>query len=39
VGQFFEAGQSGWHMGTAKTVTQIEATIYDSVSEWTLVLT
>jgi len=35
----FEAGHSGWHMGTAKTVTQIEATIHDSVSEWTLVLT
>ena len=35
----FEAGQSGWHMGTAKPVTQIEATIHDSVSEWRLVLT
>jgi len=34
-----EAGHSGWHRGTAKTVTQIEATIHDSVSELTLVLT
>ncbi len=31
------AGQSGWHMVTAKPVTQIEATIYDSVSERRLV--
>ena len=28
---------SGWHMGTAKPVTQIEATIHDSVSERRLV--
>jgi hypothetical protein len=32
-------GHSGWHMGTAKTVTQIEATIHDSVSERRLMLT
>ncbi len=28
---------SGWHMGTAKPVTQIETTIHDSVSERRLV--
>ena len=37
IGSVFEAGHSGWHMGTAKPVTQIEATIHDSVSEWRLV--
>ena len=30
---------SGWHMGTAKPLTQIEAMIHDSVSERRLVPT
>ena len=29
----------GWHMGTEKPITQIIATIHDSVSERRLVLT
>jgi hypothetical protein len=37
--QVLGAGQPGWRMRTAKLVTQIEATIHDSVSERRLVPT